>query len=735
MRTLAAAAIVFLAIAGSATSKRLKDRIYKEVDTSGFCFRRTNGTHEIGCSSDLNGNVGVVHLIRDEPDLDWLVTKGPHVPYTAVFLPNSFSHDALIRLRESGKVSGVLLLNSPKQPRPAAYSDDTACPNALSSLYNGTSDQCDAAGRSAWNPAGSGTMFESFPFPIFMIKNETTTDDILDCFAKFNEPTSEGDARPWPLCAVELKSHMYSSSDTETCLRRGNIGNVLAPVLFCDAMGDNNVHYFVEERNATTMDDVEREKVILVTTQLDTFTLFDFNEKGADSPSTNIVALLETAALIAENKPEFKGGISNILFAFLNGEAFDYIGSSRMVYEMNNKSFPDWVGEGNYKNGHQPPLDLEHVDHMVTLGQLYNVESKGELFAHTDTEFSGSQIMSSLLSVFKRHDVDLKKSSNSKGLPPSSIQSFLKESRSLPAIHISDFDQKYTNQFYHGLFDTAKENLEYEFSKGERQALVQHISRVSAALADYLYTKAGGSANVRFAANETRVNEMLHCYLEKADCKLFNAAANANTPPFYGSFPNNTAYPQYVGVSKRYTYHGTFTRNLLALLTSGEPMEDIEKPEDCVAPKDQNVYEYIFLKSESAPALWTGDKKCNETSSCGFCFKTTTFRRQAVSPAFVIDDYDYSDGKYSAWAESVWKTAGARLFLKASPALQLGHFFFGLIIFVSSFFLSWWGTKKAPELFDSTGENGSSSGGSGTVATQDSVLVAGNQGGAEPTPL
>ena len=52
------------------------------------------------------------------------------------------------------------------------------------------------------------------------------------------------------------------------------------------------------------MDDVGSEKVVLVTTQLDTFTMFDSNEMGADAPATNIVALLETAALVAENMPD-----------------------------------------------------------------------------------------------------------------------------------------------------------------------------------------------------------------------------------------------------------------------------------------------------------------------------------------------------------------------------------------------------------------------------------------------
>ena len=68
--------------------------------TSGFCFRRTNGTHEIGCSSDLNGNVGVVHVVGDGADLDWVVEKGPHAPYMAVFFPEMFREAMQLDLNE-----------------------------------------------------------------------------------------------------------------------------------------------------------------------------------------------------------------------------------------------------------------------------------------------------------------------------------------------------------------------------------------------------------------------------------------------------------------------------------------------------------------------------------------------------------------------------------------------------------------------------------------------------------
>ncbi len=710
-------------------AKRLKDRIYVSVPAAGFCFRRTNGTHQIGCSSDRSGNVGVIHLIEEPDDLTWLIEKGQHEPYTAVFTPDLFNQERLGRLRDSGKVSGVVLLQTPESESeaPSAYSDDAACPNSVSSLYAGTSDQCNVA-DAPWNPSGLGTMYESFPFPIFLITNQTAADQIVNCSTKYNKP--EGSETPsYPLCSLELTSHMYSAVDTTTCLRRSNMGNALAPVSFCDEMGDYNVFYFVEERNASHID-ADKEKVILVTTQLDAMNLFDFNEVGADSPSTNIVALLETAALIAEDKPSFGGGLTNVLFAFMNGEAFDYIGSSRMVYDMKEKSFPNKVEEGDFVNGLQPVLDLSHIDHIVTLGQLFNVKSNGRLYAHTDTEFTADQLVESLSSSFSSYGAELTKASGRKGLPPSSIHSFLKESRALPGVHISDFDQQFTNDLYHSLYDSAKVNINYNYSTGDGQEVVEHISKVSEALADYLYAAVEGRrGRLTFSSNRTRVNEMLHCYVENSDCKLFNAAANKYTPPFYGPFPKDRPLPQYVGVDKKSTHHAIFTRNLLAYLTAGDPIESIEKREDCKAPEDQNVYEYIFLKGESVPPHWTGDKKCNETSACGFCFKTTTFRRHAKSPAYVIDNYDYADAKYSAWAESSWKTTEARLFLVSSPSLQLGHFFIGLFVLIASFAGGYWGTKKAPELFNDaagTGENGGSSNGSGTVTTHDSVVAAGS---------
>ena len=55
----------------------------------------------MGCTSDPNGNVGVVHMIENESDKTWLIEKGPHSPYVAMITPKMFQRDTLLDLKVS----------------------------------------------------------------------------------------------------------------------------------------------------------------------------------------------------------------------------------------------------------------------------------------------------------------------------------------------------------------------------------------------------------------------------------------------------------------------------------------------------------------------------------------------------------------------------------------------------------------------------------------------------------
>jgi len=71
---------IFVLISDS-SCKRIKDNIYRPLKDVSFGFKRANGTHEMGATSELGGNVGVIHIVKEKKDLDWIIENGPHEPY------------------------------------------------------------------------------------------------------------------------------------------------------------------------------------------------------------------------------------------------------------------------------------------------------------------------------------------------------------------------------------------------------------------------------------------------------------------------------------------------------------------------------------------------------------------------------------------------------------------------------------------------------------------------------
>lgn len=63
----------------------------------------------------------------------------------------------------------------------------------------------------------------------------------------------------------------------------------------------------------------------------------------------------------------------NIMFILFNGEAYDYIGSSRLVYDMQNGNFPN----------DDINLNLDHIGLFVELSQIHYDK---EVFFHHSTK-------------------------------------------------------------------------------------------------------------------------------------------------------------------------------------------------------------------------------------------------------------------------------------------------------------------------------------------------------------
>lgn len=123
------------------------------------------------------------------------------------------------------------------------------------------------------------------------------------------------------------------------------------------------------------------------------------------------------------------------MFSLLNGEAFDYIGSSRLIYDLKEDNFSALGGV---------KLKFDDIKTVIEFGQL----SKGNLYLHSNNG-KNSIIMNHLQKALNATVIE-------DNIPPTSIQSFLKEKRNLTAVVISNHDEKFKNKYYNGILDDAK---------------------------------------------------------------------------------------------------------------------------------------------------------------------------------------------------------------------------------------------------------------------------------------
>jgi len=708
-------------------NSRVKDIIYYNVDASkGFhaCFRRANGTHQFGCQSELGGNIGVVHLISKENEtenVNWVLKDGPHYPYTVVLTPETFTLSLLTQFRESERVSGVILLSAGSYGDitnpPKKYSDDQRCPNRISSLYYpDETDNC-VTNSSPWNVGEeTGMLLENWPFPIVLLTNKDTINFLIDkCYKKFNSPA---DKVSWPLCAVEIDANMLQSVNSETCLRRSSYQSISGSTKLCDKLGDLNWFLFLKEPTSTENRFADN-SVALITAKLDMVNLFDRYEIGSDSPTTGIVVLLAVAKLLSDvsKTAQLKDGISNVMFAFLNGESFDYIGSSNMVYNMKNGSFPQLeIVQGSEKvNGSDdgkvsdentgknlwPKMDLNSLRFVLELGQLNSKVS--ELFAHVDTKFTNNELIDDLKTAATKYDLTIKEATDkTRGLPPASLQSILKEKRNVPGIVISNFDQQYSNSFYHSPYDNFTLLENYDYNKGVNQPIVVHLAKVAEVVAEFVFTKTYKDQHEHFQINRTLINELLHCYVQSAKCKLFSLSCTKEVSqiPKVSSNP----FSQYVGTDKSQTLHTAMTGRLLAYLT-GETKDRKEMPtqDSCTSNFDQDIWEYYYLRNDYnglCQLCSDTNSECNAAEvTCGVCKRSLTFSMRAVSPGFMIKDFQNSDISYGLWTESIWRGLSCRIFLIANPIREIAYLSCGVIVQISSFGLIWWIRKYSEIIF------------------------------------
>uniref|UniRef100_A0A3Q3X7Z9 Nicastrin n=1 Tax=Mola mola TaxID=94237 RepID=A0A3Q3X7Z9_MOLML len=636
--------IVAFSLAGVICNS-VEKKIYVNLNNTVPCVRLLNATHQIGCQSSLSGNVGVVHVLESEENLEWVLSSGPHPPYVVILDSPLFTRSVMMKLKNgSRRVAGIAVV-APNANPPEGFSPHTTCPNENTGVYSEDYDPIFAhCNITVWNPLGNGLSYEEFDFPIFSLKDDNETQVIRQCYLDHNR-AANGTAPQYPLCAIELFSHMSAVTDTATCMRRNDINFSISPEIVCDPLGDYNVWASTRPLNNTAKGHKMWESVVIAAARLDSRSFFFDIAPGAESGVSGFITLL-AAAHALRNATQQAPPNRTILYTLFQGETFDYIGSSRMVYDMQNNQFA---------------VDLNNVHSFLEIGQV-GLRSDSKLWLHSDqlsrknTSVNDEKLIENLQSAAGRVGISVGEVGFSQPLPPSSFQRFLR-AKPIPGVVIEDHQSAFTNRFYASMYDNAEYlNVSYPSNLTLEEQLewvtdtAQALTEVATIVAQALYKQAGGQdVEARgITADPKMVARMLYSFLIRSNNSWFQQ--------LHSSEP--TLLVQY----------------LLANLTGSTV----------------NMYYYMWVQGAAPP---------NSTEREGFCTRSTVRLSKALSPAFELRDY--TSKEYSTWTESRWKPFKGRIFLVASHDLEMLTLGIGIGVLLTSLLLTYIISSKADMLFSS----------------------------------
>ncbi|XP_074837323.1 nicastrin [Carettochelys insculpta] len=665
-------------------------KIYIPLNRTAPCVRLLNATHQVGCQSSMNGDTGVIHVVEKDQDLNWVLTDGPHPPYMVLLEGELFTRELMLRLKGTSRVSGLAVAISKPSPT-QGFSPGLKCPNdgfgVYSSDYGPQYAHCNGT---TWNPLGNGLSFEDFNFPIFLLEDANETQVIKQCYQDHNLPQN-GSGPEYPLCAMQLFAHMHAVTSTVTCMRRSSIQSTfsLNPEVVCDPLSDFNVWSTLKPINASKKID-PAEEVIIVATRIDSHSFFWNIAPGAESAVSSFVTHLAAAEAL-HKVPDIQMLPRNIMFTFFQGETFDYIGSSRMVYDMEQKDFP---------------IQLENIHSFLELSQVA-LRNSSVLWAHTDpvswrNESIQTQVktmVETLINSSIGANVTLQEVRESQPLPPSSFQRFLR-ARHIPGVVLADHRTSFQNRYYQSVYDTA-ENILMKYPEGlnPEETLdyvtdtAKSLAEVATVVARALYQLAGGTGSTSaIQADPRTVSRMLYGFLIRTNNSWFQSIIKQDLKVLLGDEP----LQHYIAVS--YPVNTTqLVQFVLANLTGtvvNFTKEECLNPEKIPNP-NKELYDYIWVQ---------GSREPNSTSRVPFCVQSTVQLTEARSPAFKLKQWGSTE--YSTWTESRWKDIRARIFLVASKELEIITLVVGITILILSLLATYFINAKAHVLFSSPGDSG-----------------------------
>ncbi|KAK9765493.1 hypothetical protein K7432_006134 [Basidiobolus ranarum] len=617
------------------------DNIYK--DLLGFpCVRLLNASGTIGCQAK-SGTTGVLYRIENQNDITHFVDSSPKEKYAVILPAELFTSENLKTLKDTSKVSGIVVSGEVSASKLEGFSTDLKTPNQASSLYANDNNAY------IWNPKGNGMMYDSYNFPIFAINGiDTKSNDTLHLVLKAAEDNALKQFEH-PLKAVQFNSFMYATTNSETCLRRG----------FCTPVGGFSVYSTL----SSNIQHNDGKPIVVLSAAMDSNSFFHDLAFGVDNNLSGMIGLMAVADALSKNPTMITSLPKHILYTFFNAESWGYSGSSRFVQDISTaftcqKPFSKATNGCPYikatceypciRDNEFTKINFENIDSIIELNQIGKSGSASKdstFFIHKNDNSTSNISLANLIAKQSNGNIILADSDNVyRGLPPASVMSFLKK-KAIPAAVITDFRSE-VNRYYNSMFDN-----------GQDMELVKNsICSVATTVAKSTLVQASGNLNLdtsTIQANCTLVQELLHCFGQNFSCPLVNR--------FY-SMSN---------IGRLSYYPGVFQMG---------------------QPNVQSTFLYYFMSNLTASERGPGCKQrsdCKDEQSClaGTCISSLTKFHDAYGTGLKLTEegrFIVSDSSKPVWTESTWDPVGFQLFLVSSNSSQVIELVVGVLVCILS---------------------------------------------------
>ncbi|KAH7679830.1 nicastrin protein [Dioscorea alata] len=590
------------------------------------CVRLLNLSGEIGCSNPGSGKVvaPIVRFGNAHDQLDRLSTV-----LISIDEMQSFFLRVSSDLYFAQKVAGVLVEPS-NLNKSIGFSPVEKFPQAAFAPYQSLNYE--------WNPTGSGIMWNSYDFPVFLLseKSASIVHEIVIKNMKDNTAYLT-DVAEFDLVMQTTK---VGTHDSESCLKEGS----------CLPLGGYSVWSSLPPINISSLGPPK--PILLTIVSQDSASFFRDKSIGADSPLSGLIALLAAVDALS-NIGSLDKLQKQLVFAVFTGEAWGYLGSRRFLHELD-------IGTDGLKG-----LNGTLIEQVLEIGSVGKGSGEGvtTFYAHTEVDSSKTKEM---LNALQKASVSLgtdnvkmkRADASNPGLPPSSMMAFLRKNKSTSGVVLEEFDGSFSNKFYHSHLDNPSN--------------INSSSIAAAAIlaARAIYILATGDLTLNLIAlnsikiNMSLVEELVACLLtcepglSCALVKKFISPSNTCPSHYVGVFlgvPSNikyVQYPEYVDDTSRFVWN--FLADRTAAQTSNASSctgECDGEGEVCIGAEPEGIGRCMISTTRYIPAY-----------STRLTYEGNSWQ---VIPADASDSMGLVD---PVWTESYWGTLGLRIYKVQSSA-------------------------------------------------------------------